>query len=422
MKLNTAFLLLSTTITASLFISPAYGWGKVGHEITGAIATRFLRDRTKKAVMALLPPTEASLSTSTTWADRIRPVKGYSWAAKLHYINPADNPPYECSFDMARDCKDGNCIVSAITNYTSQLTKLARQNTRAGQGDRFPISNGFMDVENKNTNERVVDIDDSIYDHLHDHDYYEHEDEPVSAKMDVDEEPENNDDDDASKTRPKPKPGKPGKKPTKPTPSRPGKKPSKPGNKPNRPSTPTSVYLSPAQEALLFLVHFIGDIHQPLHVCGRLRGGNSYKINWRGSSGTKSLHQIWDTDMVVKRIHDKYQASADTYVNYLVDRLNTEFVGERNAWLQCEKPIPVVSGSGTRSGMTRTNSKTAFVCPDEWAGPLNDLNCEAVWKGLSDSVETKDLSGDYYEQNMEFVERTLMLAGYRIAHFLNSIL
>lgn len=28
-------------------------------------------------------------------------------------------------------------------------------------------------------------------------------------------------------------------------------------------------------ESLKFLVHFIGDIHQPLHACGRDRGGNS---------------------------------------------------------------------------------------------------------------------------------------------------
>lgn len=31
------------------------------------------------------------------------------------------------------------------------------------------------------------------------------------------------------------------------------------------------------QEALMFLTHFIGDIHQPLHTCGLYRGGNDYK-------------------------------------------------------------------------------------------------------------------------------------------------
>ena len=35
-----------------------------------------------------------------------------------------------------------------------------------------------------------------------------------------------------------------------------------------------------AQEALKFLIHFIGDMHQPLHLSGRDRGGNSDKVHW----------------------------------------------------------------------------------------------------------------------------------------------
>ena len=35
-----------------------------------------------------------------------------------------------------------------------------------------------------------------------------------------------------------------------------------------------------AQEALKFLIHFLGDMHQPLHLSGRDRGGNSVKVHW----------------------------------------------------------------------------------------------------------------------------------------------
>jgi hypothetical protein len=35
-----------------------------------------------------------------------------------------------------------------------------------------------------------------------------------------------------------------------------------------------------AVEALKFLIHFVGDMHQPLHLCGRDRGGNSDKVHW----------------------------------------------------------------------------------------------------------------------------------------------
>jgi hypothetical protein len=37
-----------------------------------------------------------------------------------------------------------------------------------------------------------------------------------------------------------------------------------------------------AEEALKFLIHFAGDMHQPLHLCGRDRGGNSDKVDWDG--------------------------------------------------------------------------------------------------------------------------------------------
>jgi len=35
-----------------------------------------------------------------------------------------------------------------------------------------------------------------------------------------------------------------------------------------------------ASEALKFLIHFVGDMHQPLHLTGRDRGGNSVKVQF----------------------------------------------------------------------------------------------------------------------------------------------
>lgn len=49
--------------------------------------------------------------------------------------------------------------------------------------------------------------------------------------------------------------------------------------------------------ALKYLVHFIGDIHQPLHAgYGDDRGGNTYQLQafMRGSN----LHAFWDTGMI----------------------------------------------------------------------------------------------------------------------------
>ena len=39
-----------------------------------------------------------------------------------------------------------------------------------------------------------------------------------------------------------------------------------------------------AEEALKFLVHWMGDMHQPLHMSGREKGGNGAKVAWNGRS------------------------------------------------------------------------------------------------------------------------------------------
>lgn len=56
---------------------------------------------------------------------------------------------------------------------------------------------------------------------------------------------------------------------------------------------------SPAEraEALAFVVHFVGDIHQPLHADYRHdAGGNDFQVRWRGR-GT-NLHHVWDSLML----------------------------------------------------------------------------------------------------------------------------
>src|SRR5215831_17065572 len=49
--------------------------------------------------------------------------------------------------------------------------------------------------------------------------------------------------------------------------------------------------------ALKFLLHFVGDVHQPLHTADNHdRGGNEVKV-WSGSKAL-SLHHLWDVEFV----------------------------------------------------------------------------------------------------------------------------
>jgi hypothetical protein len=50
-------------------------------------------------------------------------------------------------------------------------------------------------------------------------------------------------------------------------------------------------------EKLKFLIHLIGDIHQPLHVGGgNDRGGNDVKVTWFRNDS--NLHRVWDSEMI----------------------------------------------------------------------------------------------------------------------------
>ena len=52
-----------------------------------------------------------------------------------------------------------------------------------------------------------------------------------------------------------------------------------------------------AADALSFLVHLMGDLHQPLHVGGTDQGGNKVTVNWM-DRWKSNLHSTWDDEMV----------------------------------------------------------------------------------------------------------------------------
>ncbi len=58
-----------------------------------------------------------------------------------------------------------------------------------------------------------------------------------------------------------------------------------------------STSLTETRRDLRFLIHLIGDLHQPLHVGrGDDRGGNSFKLKWMRSPS--NLHRVWDSDII----------------------------------------------------------------------------------------------------------------------------
>ncbi|MEL1266016.1 S1/P1 nuclease [Pseudoxanthomonas putridarboris] len=74
--------------------------------------------------------------------------------------------------------------------------------------------------------------------------------------------------------------------------------------------------------ALKFVVHFVGDVHQPLHAgYARDKGGNEVQVNWNGT-GT-NLHSLWDSRMLAstKRDEASYLAYLRTLPRPDADRI-----------------------------------------------------------------------------------------------------
>ena len=137
-------------------------------------------------------------------------------------------------------------------------------------------------------------------------------------------------------------------------------------------------------ESLKFLVHFIGDVHQPFHASGVAKGGNGIQVKAFGEDtcGSKSmcnLHAIWD--------------------GYLIDHrklTDKQYLAKLEAEIRKEH---VTAGSTDPIAWTEQS------------------------KALSDSAMVAngaDIDEAYFEKNIPLIDRQMELGGLRLAAALNA--
>jgi hypothetical protein len=92
----------------------AWAWGALGHRLVGELAERHLGDAARAEVATLLAgERDPTLGGVASWADTLRSEdpERFKATARWHYINATGGG---CGFDIARDCADGGCVVTAI--------------------------------------------------------------------------------------------------------------------------------------------------------------------------------------------------------------------------------------------------------------------------------------------------------------------
>ncbi|EDM43301.1 putative S1/P1 Nuclease [unidentified eubacterium SCB49] len=81
---------------------------------------------------------------------------------------------------------------------------------------------------------------------------------------------------------------------------------------------------------LKMLVHFIGDIHQPLHVgLAEDKGGNTFQVQWF-DQGT-NLHSVWDTK-IIESYEMSYTELADNRKRLTKAEIATIQLGDAKTW------------------------------------------------------------------------------------------
>lgn len=140
--------------------------------------------------------------------------------------------------------------------------------------------------------------------------------------------------------------------------------------------------------ALAFLIHFIGDVHMPLHVGkNRDQGGNRITVQFFGNR--YNLHSVWDTQMIEHERLSYTELAAFASVH----------TRDRQAdW--ADDPL------------------------EQWIAESITLR-ERIYNTLYDRTDRDsglpDLSWDYQHDFLPVVEERLAAAGYRAAALLNEL-
>ncbi|CDO99616.1 unnamed protein product [Coffea canephora] len=145
-------------------------------------------------------------------------------------------------------------------------------------------------------------------------------------------------------------------------------------------------------EALMFLSHFIGDVHQPLHV-GFIgdEGGNTITVRWYRRK--TNLHHVWDTMIIQSALKTYYNSDLTTMIQAIQQNITSEDI---SSWENC---------NGT-------------VCPDPYASESVNLACKFAYRNATPG---STLGDDYFISRLPVVEKRLAQSGIRLAAVLNRI-
>ncbi|KAJ7968878.1 Endonuclease [Quillaja saponaria] len=147
-------------------------------------------------------------------------------------------------------------------------------------------------------------------------------------------------------------------------------------------------------EALMFLAHFLGDVHQPLHMgfLGDL-GGNRITVQWYDTNA--NLHKVWDRSIIRSAMETFYASDLAAMIESIKRNITSD---DRLFWEHCPN--------------------NSIACPNPYASESISLACKYAYPNATQGSNLRD---DYFFSRLPIVEKRLAQGGVRLAAILNRI-
>jgi hypothetical protein len=151
---------------------------------------------------------------------------------------------------------------------------------------------------------------------------------------------------------------------------------------------------------LAFLVHIVGDIHQPLHTVSLVtpkfpngdRGGNDYFVSYRGKR--TNVHKIWDDG--VGAFEHSYSAD------------------EEVGGVELKSRAAAIADRYPRAYFTERLAQSNV---QDWLKEGMTIASDSVYS----APENQPVSVDYTLKGSAIAEQQVAIAGYRLAEMLNQL-
>jgi len=164
-------------------------------------------------------------------------------------------------------------------------------------------------------------------------------------------------------------------------------------------------------KALRYLIHFVGDLAQPLHASdNRDRGGNCTEVRFFSEEKPENLHAIWDFKIIARDLEAKKETQSqyakaldadfplsESKIDILAWTWESHALAATVAYGDLKPPIPIASPTSGTADQTACAAERAAV------GALH-----------------VSIDDEYVNQTLPVIREQLVKAGHRLAALLNQ--